>query len=260
MARRFLPFSIDHSLSAGNGPGLLRIDSNGVQTGRLLFFVSAGGSGQGQLNPIRKPFLHLDLGGCAVACGHEIAAYRHVGDGKVLVPQIVWAGAVTGIRRGAVGNLAGVEVGDDDFQAIHGVAACESDPPGDHTGAGVRRKPQIGVAHTAVGVAIQAHLEVQVRPARVACRTDQPDDLPGYHPLAGLDEDLRQVGIQCVELLALVADIVPDGDDVAVAGDGFFAVAVAPASDFHNAVSDGDDLRADRVGDVDAVMDAKFLG
>src|SRR3546814_20905032 len=74
---------------------------------------------------------------------------------------------------------------------------------------------------------------------RTPGRSHQRHDLPALHALVGLDEDLGEVAVACLDALAVV-----DLDQIAVA-------AGAPRA-LDDAVGGRIDRRADRAGDIDA--------
>src|SRR3546814_3011477 len=83
------------------------------------------------------------------------------------------------------------------------------------------------------GAAVDADLIVQMAARRTPGRSHQRHDLPALHALVGLDEDLGEVVVACLDALAVV-----DLDQIAVA-------AGAPRA-LDDAVGGRIDRRADR--------------
>src|SRR5690606_12813333 len=126
-------------------------------------------------------------------------------------------------------------------------AAGEADITGNRTRAGVGCKPQIRVTDGPPRVAFKPYLKVKMRARSLAGLPDQPDDIPCLHPLPGLDQHFGEVGIQREELFALVADVMLDGDGIAVGRNALPLVEMPGTGLGNDAVGDGEYLGANRV-------------
>ena len=78
------------------------------------------------------------------------------------------------------------------------------------------RHPQNGVARSIKTVFSESNLEMEMRPGSVPCAPDFPNYGTSVHPLTDNHIDLLHMGINGVELLILITEVVPDGDSYSV--------------------------------------------